>query len=210
MKINKTLLAMILSGTSILTFAESSTLTVCATKSPNGEILEYIKPELKKHGVDLKIVYYSSYNDPSILNSSGLRKPSQSLMNPNKEVINGSCDANFFQHQDYLTKYNAIYKSNLVNIGSIFFVPYGIYTTTELAAKYNANKSLKIFNDYTVSISDSSIAELRSLRLMESTGLITLIKQNAQGLDDLVSNPYNLSISKIDTCVTKLITQQLL
>ncbi len=66
------------------------TITVAATQNPNGDLLNMIRPILIKQGYELKIKNYLSYNDP------GVRLISNK--NPNIEVNNQTCDANFFQN----------------------------------------------------------------------------------------------------------------
>ena len=77
--------------------ALAGTLKVGATPVPHAEILELIKPDLKKEGVDLKIVEFTDYVTPNLALSD-------------KEI-----DANFFQHKPYLDKFAEERKLNLVS-----------------------------------------------------------------------------------------------
>lgn len=178
--------------------AENQKITVCATKSPNGEILENIKPMLKQKGIDLEIKYYNSYNDPAVMNYS-ISNAQFAPKNPNKETEAGKCAVNFFQNQAYLDAYNQMYNGNLVSVGSVFFVPYAVYTTPELAASYKKDKNPAIFKNSMLAITDSSIMEIRAEKMIESMGLLTFKSGNIKGLDDLVGNPYNLNIVKVDS-----------
>ena len=61
--------------------SEKTVLKVGATAVPHAEILEQIKPELAKEGVDLQIIEFNDY------------------VQPNLALNDGELDANFFQHQ---------------------------------------------------------------------------------------------------------------
>ncbi|RTK96467.1 MAG: hypothetical protein EKK64_03960 [Neisseriaceae bacterium] len=196
----KTLLALLLGSLATFSLAENQKITVCATKSPNGEILENIKPMLKQKGIDLDIKYYNSYNDPAVMNHS-ISNSQFAPKNPNKETISGSCTANFFQNQAYLDAYNQIYKTNLISVGSIFFVPFAVYATPDLSTSYKKDKNLAIFKNSMLAITDSSVMEIRAERIAESMGLLTFKSGNIAGLDDLVNNPYNLDIVKEDSAI---------
>ena len=67
-----------------------TTLTVGASPTPHAKILEHVKPELKKEGIDLKIKKYDDY------------------IIPNKALANKEIDANYFQHTPFLNNFNDI------------------------------------------------------------------------------------------------------
>ena len=77
---------------------------------PHAEILEHIKPELKKEGIDLEIVKFDDY------------------VLPNKALENGDIDANYFSTVPYfnLQKKENGYKFS--NVGAIHLEPMGIYS----------------------------------------------------------------------------------
>ena len=62
-------------------------LKVGATPVPHAEILNLIKPQLAKEGVDLQIIEFSDY------------------VKPNLSLADKELDANFFQHTPYLEKF---------------------------------------------------------------------------------------------------------
>jgi D-methionine transport system substrate-binding protein len=64
------------------------TLSVAASAVPHAEILEFIKPALAKEGVNLEVKVFTDY------------------IQPNVQVAEKRLDANFFQHQPYLTEFN--------------------------------------------------------------------------------------------------------
>lgn len=89
--------------------AESVTIKVGASITPHSEILEQAKPILAKEGVDLEIVEI------------------EDTVTPNTGLVEGSLDANFFQHQPYLDDFNSENGTDLVSIGSVHYEPFGIY-----------------------------------------------------------------------------------
>ena len=80
--------------------SEKTVLKVGATAVPHAEILDQIKPELAKEGVDLQIIEFNDY------------------VQPNLALNDGELDANFFQHQPYLD----------VSAGGVHIEPMGIYS----------------------------------------------------------------------------------
>ena len=64
--------------------AEKVVLKVGATPVPHAEILEFIKPDLEKEGIDLQIVQFTDY------------------VTPNVSLNDGSLDANYHQHKPFL------------------------------------------------------------------------------------------------------------
>ena len=98
--------------------SQSVVLKVGANITPHSEILEVAKPILAKEGITLEIVKL------------------EDSITPNTGVIEGSLDANYFQHVPYLEQFNLENGSDLVSIGAIHYEPFGIYAgkTTDLAA----------------------------------------------------------------------------
>ena len=88
---------------------EPVTLTVGASPSPHAEILEYAKPILAEHNVELDIVEFDDY------------------VMPNTGVEDGSLDANYFQHQPYLDDFNAEQGTHLVSVATVHYEPMGLY-----------------------------------------------------------------------------------
>lgn len=84
-------------------------------------------------------------------------------------------DANFFQHQPYLTSYNKDkgYKKGddgyLVSVGAIHFEPLGLYST-----KYKAVSDIK--DGAKIAIPNDATNEARALLLLADNGVLTLKK----------------------------------
>ncbi len=163
---------------------EEKTLVVGATTSPHAIILKHVQEEFEAEGYKLEIKEFSDY--PEI-------DPSTS---------DGSLDANYFQHQPYLTSYNKDngYKKGddgyLVSAGKIHFEPMGIY-----AGKSNDLEN--IADGAQVAIPNDASNEARALLLLQDQGLITLDKKvkatsTNVTLKQVKSNPHNLDLVEMD------------
>src|SRR3712207_6839459 len=81
--------------------ALAGTLKVGATAVPHAEILNEVKADLKKDGVDLKVVEFTDY------------------VTPNLALSDGELDANYFQHRPYLEKFASERKLKLSVAGQV-------------------------------------------------------------------------------------------
>ena len=162
-------------GSSTQAAASSKVITVGATPSPHAEILEYIQPQLKAKGYTLKVVTYEDY------------------VQPNRALSDKTLDANYFQHQPYLTDYNKKNGTDLVSAGSIHYEPLGIYPgKTKSISALKSGDSIAVPNDTT--------NEARALLLLEANGLIKV--DSSKGLsatiNDIKSNPKKLKFKELD------------
>ncbi|MCZ6186278.1 MetQ/NlpA family ABC transporter substrate-binding protein [Campylobacter ureolyticus] len=153
-------------------FAEK--ITVGATPVPHAEILEAIKPELKKAGFDLEIKEFNDY------------------VIPNLATNDGEIDANFFQHIPYLEEFNKNKGTNLVKTVAVHLEPMGIYS-----------KKIKDLNELKdkakVSIPNDPTNESRALDVLSDAGLIELdSKVELKTPLDITKNPKNLNFIEID------------
>lgn len=154
---------------------ESVTIKVGASITPHSEILEQAKPILAKEGVDLEIVEI------------------EDTVTPNTGLVEGSLDANFFQHQPYLDDFNSENKTDLVSIGSVHYEPFGIYA--------GKTKELKDLPDgATVAVPNNVTNEARALLLLEQEGILTLKEDVGikATVNDIVENPKNITFKEID------------
>ena len=150
-------------------------IVVGATPTPHAEILTAAIDLLAKEGITLEIKEFTDY------------------VQPNLALESKQLDANYFQHQPYLTDFNAENGTKLVSIGNIHYEPLGIYP--------GKTKSLaELPNGAQVSVPNDTTNEARALLLLEAQGLIK-IKPNA-GLTatvlDITDNPKNLKILEIE------------
>ena len=125
------------------------TIKVGASITPHSEILEQAKPILEKQGITLEIVQLEDY------------------ITPNTGVIEGSLDANYFQHTPYLEQFNSENGSDIVSIGAVHYEPFGVY-----AGKTSSLADLK--EGAIVAVPNDVTNEARALLLLEQEGILKL------------------------------------
>lgn len=151
--------------------AHAETLTVAATPVPHAEILNFVKPQLAKEGVELKVKEFTDY------------------IQPNVQVAEKRLDANFFQHQPYLDEFNKARQTQvkLVSVTGVHVEPFGAYSSkVKSLAELPEGAQVVIPNDATNGG--------RALLLLDKAGVIKLkadagitatpkdIAENAKGL----------------------------
>ena len=156
---------------------ETVTLKVGASITPHAEILNQCKPILAEQGIDLEVVEYTDY------------------VQPNTALEEGSLDANYFQHINYLNWFNGEYNTHLVSAASVHYEPFGIY-----AGKVSAIADLKDGDE--IAIPNDGSNETRALLLLQQEGLITLkdgitAASNAT-VQDIESYNVNITIREIE------------
>ncbi|MFW5625229.1 MAG: MetQ/NlpA family ABC transporter substrate-binding protein [Campylobacter hyointestinalis] len=170
----KKTVAMALLATSFISAAFAEVIKVGATPIPHAEILEFIKPELKKEGYELEIKVFNDY------------------VVPNLAVEDGDLDANYFQHIPYLNEFNANKGTHLVKTAGVHLEPMGIYS--------KKIKSLKDLKDgATVSIPNDPTNESRALDVLVNAKLIEV--DNSAKLRtplDITKNSKNLKFKELE------------
>ena len=149
-------------------------LKVGANITPHSEILEVAKPILAEQGITLEIV---------VLEDS---------ITPNTGVIEGSLDANYFQHVPYLEQFNKENNSTLVSVGAVHYEPFGIYA--------GKTKDLKDLPDgAVVAVPNNVTNEARALLLLAQEGIIKL--KDGAGInatvEDITENPKNIKFKEL-------------
>lgn len=133
---------------------EPAKLVVASSQVPHSEILEHVKPILKKEGVTLEIEVLQDY------------------VLPNKMVEEEQADANFFQHIPYMEETNAKSNYNLVKVTGVHIEPLGGYSKkVKQISQLPAGSTIAIPND------PSNLT--RALLLLDAHRVITL--DNRQG-----------------------------
>ena len=139
MKIRTVLLSALLAasfcGVSLQT--EAAEVKVGASPTPHAEILKAAIPLMKAKGHDLKIIEYADY------------------VQPNMALDAGELDANYFQHQPYLTDFNKEKGTKLVSIASVHYEPFGIYAGKTKSLKDLKKKIQPLANQLTLKPSSS-------------------------------------------------------
>jgi D-methionine transport system substrate-binding protein len=152
----------------------NTVIKVGANITPHSEILEQAVPLLAAKGITLEIVKI------------------EDSVTPNTGVIEGSLDANYFQHVPYLDQFNAENGSDLVSIGAIHYEPFGIYAgkTKDLA---------DLPDGAVVAVPNNVTNEARALLLLAQEGFLTL-KEDAgitATVEDIVENPKNIQFKEL-------------
>ncbi|OAN29854.1 MetQ/NlpA family ABC transporter substrate-binding protein [Pseudomonas oryzihabitans] len=168
-----------------LTAHAAETLSVAATPVPHAEILEFVKPQLAKEGVDLQIKVFTDY------------------VQPNLQVAQKRLDANFFQHQPYLDEFNKSRGTDLVTVAQVHVEPFGIYSQ-------KIKKLDEVREGAVVAIPSDATNGGRALLLLEKAGLITL-KDSANILatpKDIAENPKQLKFKELEAATLPRVLNQ--
>lgn len=149
---------------------KTTTITVGASATPHAKILEHVKPQLKKEGIDLKVKVFDDY------------------VMPNKALAAKELDADYFQHKPFLNNWNKKNNGTLVNAGGVHLEPIGVYSK-----KYKNLKDLPTNSTVLVS---SNVADYgRVLQIFKDAGLITVkkgVNLETANFDDIATNKKNL------------------
>ena len=157
----------------------AGTLKVGATPVPHAELLNYLKSDLKKEGVDLKIVEFTDF------------------VTINEALIDGELDANYWQHLPHLTLImQKEKKTDLVAVTKVHVETIGLYST-----KIKSIKDLKV--GAKIAIPSDSTNEGRALILLHNNGIIKLKdpKNLLATPVDIVSNPKKLKFQELDAAL---------
>lgn len=129
--------------------ADPKKIVVGASSTPHAEILAVAKDILAEAGYELIIREFDDY------------------VIPNTALFEGELNANYFQHQPYLTSFNRDNGMNLVSAGAIHYEPLAIYANgvTDLAS---------LADGATIIIPTDDSNQTRALFLLAQEGLITL------------------------------------
>lgn len=153
---------------------DSKKIVVGASPAPHAEILKKAAELLKDKGYELEIIEFTDYVQPNIA------------------LNNGDIDANYFQHQPYLDKFNKEQSADLVAAGVIHYEPFGLYPGKTATIDQLADKAQ-------IAVPNDSSNEARALILLEAQGLIKL--KEGVGFEatvkDIAENPKNLEILEI-------------
>jgi D-methionine transport system substrate-binding protein len=163
-----------------LTFALSgcgkpdpNTLVVGTIAGPETELVDVAqKVAQEKYGLTIKIVEFSDYNLP------------------NEALLDGTLDANIYQHLPYLQAASKAHGYDFEVIGKTFVYPTGIYSS-----KINDLNDLP--NHATIALPNDPSNEARALVLLQKAGLITLKSKQAT-TRDIASNPKKLRFKELD------------
>lgn len=158
-------------------------IKIAASSIPQAELLEFIQPELKENGIDLKIIKVDDYQLPNRLLQE-------------KEV-----DANFFQHIPYLNEQSQQFGYQFAILAKVHIEPMGLYS------KKIHNLS-EIKEEAIVAIPNDPTNEGRSLLLLQTNQLITLNSDSLKNTPfNIKNNPKQLRFQEVDAPLLPRILQ---
>ena len=165
--------------------AHAETLTVAASPVPHAEILNFVKPQLAKEGVELKVKEFTDY------------------IQPNVQVAEKRLDANFFQHQPYLDEFNKAKGTDLVSVTGVHLEPLGAYSD-----KFKTLEELP--SGATVVIPNDATNGGRALLLLAKAGVIGLKDPTdiLSTVKDVEKNDKNLKFRELEAAtIPRVLTQ---
>lgn len=147
------------------------TKIVMGTSSVSKDLAESGKEELEKKGYEVEIKVFDDY------------------VLPNDALVEGSLDANFYQHEPYMNNYNDSNNADIVMLEPKLYNYYsGLYST-----KADTLEDLPEGGKIGIAEDASNISE--QLQQIEEAGLITLSDEPSSGefytVADIVENPKN-------------------
>lgn len=151
-------------------------IVIGVSPTPHGEIIEGLKPEFEKEGLDVEVVNFDDY------------------IQPNLQLEAGDLDANYFQHKPYLDSFTEERNiDNLDVLGYVHIEPMALYSE-----KYKSVDEIEDGAEIIIPNDPSNGA--RALILLEDAGLIKLKdKTNLNSTEkDIAENPKNLKFTAMD------------
>ena len=149
-------------------------IRIGATPVPHAEILEYISPFLLEEGIRLEIVEFTEF----------------AQVNP--ALVDGSLEANYFQHVPFLNNFIAATGNQLHVVGAVHIEPMGAYSMTLSDISELPYGAL-------IAIPDCAVNGPRALMLLEDHGILALnpdVRVTAT-TGDITYNPLGLEFIEI-------------
>ena len=148
-------------------------LTVGVTAGPHAIIMEEVKKDAQKEGLEIKIVEFNDF----IL--------------PNEALADGSIDVNSYQHEPFLDEQVKSKGYKIISVAKTIILPLGIYS--------KHHKSLNEIKDASkISIPNDPTNGGRALLLLQKEGIIALKEAKNPSILDIVNNPRNIQIIEIE------------
>lgn len=152
---------------------EKQVVKVAAVESPMTDVVEIAKDLLAEEDITVEVVEMSDY------------------IQPNEALDNEEVDATFSQHVPFMEQFNENTGASLKDIQAIYFANFGLY-----AKEYDDIDDLP--DDITIGIANDPSNIDRSLRLLESHGLIEFAEEGLDqyGLDDIKDGSSNFKFEE--------------
>jgi len=149
-------------------------IIVGATEVPHADILDAIVSEVE--GYELVVRRFTDYTQI------------------NQALHDGDLDANFFQHIPYLELSNNDFGFDLVDVLKVHIEPLGVYP--------GAVDSIDAIPDGgKISLPNDPSNQARALNLLADNGIIELSSTEDPSINDVSSNPKNISFVEMDAAL---------
>ena len=155
---------------------DTATITVGATPQPHVTILQWIQDNLAADaGLSLEIKEINDYQTP------------------NSSLNDGALAANFYQTPNFLAQQMQDKGYEFTSLADVHVEPLGIYTSKGYTSVDQVPDGGKVI------LNSDPANTARGLKLVESTGLITLDPSVELPTElDITDNPKNLEFTKVD------------
>jgi D-methionine transport system substrate-binding protein len=149
-------------------------LRVGATPVPHAEILDHVRDHLAESGIDLRIEIFESFDEPNDL------------------LAAGRLDANYFQYLPFLDEFNRRTGHRLVPVAPVHIEPFGLYSGTVSCAD-------ELRDHAEVALPADPVNIDRSLRMLDSLGVIDCGAAPLVGVADIRHNPKQLLFKELNS-----------
>ena len=155
---------------------EKKKIVVGITPGYSEEIMEFVKDEAKKQGLDVELKVFSDY------------------VTPDQALAQKEIDLNSFQHGPFLDAFNKKNGPKLVSIGKTYLAPLKLYST-----KIKDIKELK--DGDKIAIPNDPSNGGRAILMLSKLGLIKVkdgVKASDLTVNDITDNPKHLQILELE------------
>lgn len=155
---------------------EKKKIVVGITPGYSEEIMEFVKDEAKKQGLDVELKVFSDY------------------VTPDQALAQKEIDLNSFQHGPFLDAFNKKNGTKLVSIGKTYLAPLKLYST-----KIKDIKELK--DGDKIAIPNDPSNGGRAILMLSKLGLIKVkdgVKASDLTVNDITNNPKHLQILELE------------
>ncbi|MFD6196257.1 MetQ/NlpA family ABC transporter substrate-binding protein [Mycobacteriaceae bacterium NPDC060252] len=154
--------------------AAGDTVRVGATPVPHAEILDHVRAHLNHDGIDLHIEVFDTFDEP------------------NRHLVTGAIDANFFQYLPFLEEFNRSSALQLIPVAPVHIEPFALYS--ESVADID-----QVPQYAQVALPGDPVNVGRALHILHDQGLITLHggEQSNPGVGSIAENPRQLLFKEI-------------
>lgn len=155
---------------------EKKKIVVGITPGYSEEIMEFVKDEAKKQGLDVELKVFSDY------------------VTPDQALAQKEIDLNSFQHGPFLDAFNKKNGTKLVSIGKTYLAPLKLYST-----KIKDIKELK--DGDKIAIPNDPSNGGRAILMLSKLGLIKVkdgVKASDLTVNDITDDPKHLQILELE------------